>query len=180
MFTPLSPKWLEAARTRVCALANWPGHIKPGSRVDGLIHVVDLYPTFAALAGASTAKYKPLDGVNVWDTIATGQPSPRIEIVYDLEPYRAALRQGDWKLVWRTILPTKVELFNLAEDPYEKNNLAGAHPEKVAALQQRANELAQGAAKPLFLLEQMKVVMKNMQGQPVLPGEDDFETGDLP
>ena len=152
--------------TRVCALANWPGHIKPGSRVDGMIHVVDLYPTFAALAGASTAKCKPLDGLNVWDTIATGQPSPRTEMVYNLEPYRAALRQGDWKLVWRTILPTKVELFNLAEDPYEKNNLAGAHPEKVAALQQRANELAQGAARPLFLLEQMKVVMKNMQGQP--------------
>ena len=61
----------------------------------------------------------------------------------------------------------------------QKNNLAGAHPEKVAALPQRANELAQGAAKPLFLLEQMKVVMKNMQGQPVLPGEDDFESGDL-
>jgi len=166
--------------TRVCALANWPGHIKPGSRVDGLIHVIDLYPTFAALAGASTAKCKPLDGLNVWDTIATGQPSPRTEIVYNLEPYRAALRQGDWKLIWRTILPAKVELFNLAEDPYEKNNLAGAHPEKVAALQQRANELAQGAAKPLFLLEQMKVVMKNMQGQPVLPGDDDFESGDLP
>ena len=137
-------------------------------------------PTFTALAGASTARCKPLDGVNVWDTIATGQSSPHAEMAYDLEPYRAALRQGDWKLVWRTILPTKVELFNLAEDPYEKNNLAGARPEKVAALQQRANELAQGAAKPLFLLEQMKVVMKIMQGQPVLPGEDDFESGDLP
>ena len=78
-------------------------------------------PTFTALAGASTAKCKPLDGVNVWDTIAAGQPSPRTEMVYNLEPYRAALRQGDWKLV-----------------------------------------------------------MKNMQGQPVLPGEDDFESGDLP
>jgi arylsulfatase B len=166
--------------TRVCALANWPGHIEPGTRVDGLIHVVDLYPTFAALAGAPTTHCKPLDGLNVWGAIAEGKPSPRTEIVYNIEPYRAALRQGDWKLVWRTILPTKVELFNLAEDPFEKNNLAAANPDKVAALQQRANELAQGAAKPLFLLEQMKVVLKNMQGQPVLPGEDGFESGDLP
>ena len=67
-----------------------------------------------------------------------------------------------------------------AEDPCEKNSLADANPEKVAALQKRANDLAQGAAKPLFLMEQMKVVMKNMQGQPVLPGEDGFESGDLP
>jgi arylsulfatase A-like enzyme len=165
--------------TRVCALANWPGHIQPGRR-DGLIHVVDLYPTFAALAGASTAKCKPLDGLNVWDTIAESKPSPRTEIVYNIEPYRAAVRQGDWKLLWRTILPAKVELFNLAEDPYETNNLAAANPDKVAALQQRANDLAKGAAKPLFLVEQMKVVMKNMQGQPVLPGEDGFDSGDLP
>ena len=166
--------------TRVCALANWPNRIKPGTRVDGPIHVVDLYPTFAALAGASTAKCKPLDGLNVWDAIAEGKPSPRTEVVYNLEPYRCALREGDWKLVWRTLLPTKIELFNLAEDPYEKNNLADANPEEVAALQKRANDLSQGAAKPLFLLEQMKVVMKNMQGQPVLPGEDGFESGDLP
>src|SRR6202012_4116599 len=35
--------------TRVCALANWPGHIKPGLTVDGIIHVVDLFPTLAGL-----------------------------------------------------------------------------------------------------------------------------------
>ena len=29
---------------RVAACANWPGHIKPGT-VDGMIHVVDMYPT---------------------------------------------------------------------------------------------------------------------------------------
>ena len=52
-------------------LANWPGHIK-AQTVDGIMHAVDLYPTFAALAGASTAKCKPLDGVNVWGTIARG------------------------------------------------------------------------------------------------------------
>ena len=72
---------------------------------------IDLYPTFAALAGASTAKGKPLDGLNVRDTIVEVKPSPRTEVVYNIEPYRCALRQGDWKLIWRTILPTKVELF---------------------------------------------------------------------
>ena len=71
--------------TRVCALANWPGHIKPGT-VDGVIHAVDLFPTLAALAGASTAKSKPLDGVNVWDTISQGKPSPRSEVIYNISP----------------------------------------------------------------------------------------------
>lgn len=166
--------------TRVCALANWPGVIRPGSRVGGLIHVVDLFPTIAGLAGASTAGCKPLDGLNVWETIAEGKPSPRTEVVYNLEPYRCGIRQGDWKLIWHTTLPTKTELFNLAKDPSETKNLADSNPKKVAKLQRRANDLAHEAAKPLFMIEQMKVVMKNMQGEPVLPGEDGFDSGDLP
>jgi arylsulfatase A-like enzyme len=137
--------------TRVCALANWPGKIQAGT-VDGMIHAVDLYPTFASLAGASTAKCKPLDGVNVWDTIAAGKPSPRTEVIYNLEPFRGGVRHGDWKLIWRSLIPTSVDLYNLAEDPDEKNNLAAAHPEKVAALQARLNALGTEAAKPLALL----------------------------
>ena len=159
--------------TRVCALANWPGHVK-AQNVDGLVHAVDVYPTVAALAGASTEKCKPLDGSNVWETVAEGKPSPRSEIVYNVEPFRGAVRQGDWKLVWRTLLPQKVELFDLRQDPSEKNNLASQHPEKVLAFQQRLETLSAGSVKPLFLVDQFKVVMKGLQGEPILPTDDDF------
>ena len=49
-------------------------------------------------------------------------------------------------------LPSSVELYNIAQDPSEKNNLAAQNPEKVAALQKRANELAAEAAKPMLHL----------------------------
>jgi len=162
--------------TLVCALANWPGHIKPDSTVDGIIHAVDMYPTIAKLAGASTAKCKPLDGKDVWQTISEGKPSPRTEIIYNIEPFRAAIRDGDWKLVWRTILPSNVELYNIAEDPYEKNNLAGAHPDKVAAMQQRLEVLAKEAAKPLALSYMVQTAMK--ANVPLLPTDEGFYTDD--
>ena len=159
--------------TRVCACANWPGHIK-AQAVDGLIHAVDIYPTLAQLAGASTTKCKPLDGLNVWDTIAEGKPSPRTEIVYNVEPFRGALRQGDWKLIWRNMLPSSADLYNLADDPSEKNNLAASNADKVAEMQKRLDALAKEATKPLFFVDQMKVIMKNMNGEPLMPGDDDF------
>ncbi len=158
--------------TRVIALANWPGHVRSGATVDGMIHVVDIYPTLAALGGASTAKAKMLDGVNVWPTLSEGRPSPRSEVIYNVEPFRAGVREGDWKLIWRTPLPSAAELYNIGQDPSEKNNLAARNPEKVAELQKRANELAATMVKPLFLETEFKALLQRLGMPPALPGEE--------
>jgi arylsulfatase A-like enzyme len=57
---------------------------------------------------------------------------PRRRIVYNVEPFRAAIREGDWKLIWRTPLPAALELYNLKDDPSEKTDVAAEHPDKVA------------------------------------------------
>jgi arylsulfatase A-like enzyme len=155
--------------TRVVALANWPGHIKPGTVVDQPIHIVDMYPTLAGIAGASLGKSKPMDGMDVWPTLSAGRPSPREETIYDIEPFRAAVRKGDWKLVWRAALPSKVELFNLAQDPAEKIDLSGQNLEKVAELQRWVEAQAREAATPLFLEETVGVVREVQMGTVALP-----------
>jgi arylsulfatase A-like enzyme len=48
---------------RVCGLRQLAGQDQGRQTVTGLIHAADILPTFAALAGASTAKCKPLDGL---------------------------------------------------------------------------------------------------------------------
>ena len=142
--------------TRVPALAWWPGKIKPGE-VPGMMHVVDLYPTLAAIAGAQLGKNKPLDGLNVWPTLSEGKPSPRSEVVYNVDPFAGAVRQGDWKLVWKAALPQKVELFDLAMDESEKANLAQDNPEKVAELQARITQLATEMKPPLVLMDAVRL-----------------------
>jgi arylsulfatase A-like enzyme len=156
--------------TRVAAFASWPGHIKPGN-VEGTIHTVDLYPTLVNLAGGTLGKNKPLDGMDVWTTISEGAPSPRNEVVYNIEPFRAALREGDWKLVWKTTLPQSVELFNLGDDPSETKNLAAENPGKVEELQKRANQLAAEAQKPILLEIEFKNMIERMHLSPSLPAD---------
>lgn len=139
--------------TRVVALANWPGHIEPGSVANQPMHIIDWYPTLASLAGASPDPTKPLDGLNIWPALTDGQPIQRDALGYDVEPFRAAVHQGDWKLVWQVSLPSQVELFNLAQDPSEETNLASRNRRIVASLKQRVEAMSKEAEFPLVLTE---------------------------
>lgn len=151
--------------TRVVALANWPGRIAPGV-VDGMMHMVDMYPTLAALAGADTARSKPLDGMDVWGTLSANAPSPRVEVVYNIEPYRGAVRQGDWKVVWMSLLPPSIELFDLTADPSEAENQAAVSPARTEELQARIVDLAAEAAPALFISESLRI---GLSGEPAFP-----------
>jgi arylsulfatase A-like enzyme len=86
------------------------------------------------------------------------------------------LRRGDWKLVWRTPLPSALELYNIAEDPSEKTNLADKDPQKVAELQKRIEQLAKESAKSLFLLHAFEAVKGSAYGAPALPNEEAYFT----
>ena len=155
--------------TRVVALANWPGRITAGSVVNQPMHMVDMYPTLVGLAGGSTASAKPLDGLDMWPTLSAGARSPRTEVVYDIEPFRAAVRQGDWKLVWWATLPSRVELYNLARDASETTNVAEQNPAITAELQQRVQLLSAGAVKPLFFGAVMAVAKPILFGSVATP-----------
>ena len=134
---------------RVPALVVWPDKLKGGRIVDELFHIVDLYPTFLNLAGGSLDQPLPLDGLDAWPTIAEGKPSPRTEILHNLEPRRAAIRRGNWKLIRSKRISDKSwtsELFNIADDPYEKTNLANKRLDKLEELSYRLGYYAAQAA----------------------------------
>lgn len=129
---------------RVPALVNWPGRLRPG-KVSSPIQIIDWMPTLCALAGYQPNRDLKWDGMNVWPQISGSAPSVTARVFYWTTPRSSALREGDWKL----IVPTtragkggKVELFDLANDPNEKTDLAARQPEKVAALKVRLAAMA--------------------------------------
>lgn len=150
---------------------------KPGQINSELIHVTDWFPTIVHLSGGSVEDL-PLDGYNVWETLSNGEPSPRKEILHNIdpidaywdshfEPYKhcrqAAIRVGDWKLLtgcpgngsWlppaESSYPIEYApnyfdninstfLFNIREDPEERNELSKVYPEMVNNLMRRLKE----------------------------------------
>ena len=121
---------------RVPTIFNWPAKLKPGV-VNEPLHMVDIMPTVLALAGAKSNPDKPLDGKDIWATIAEGRPSPHDDILVNVEAFRGAIIKDKWKLVKIALLPGKTELFDLAADPGEKNDVAAQNPDVVRDLEAR-------------------------------------------
>ena len=90
--------------TRVLGIVNGVGIQGPGSLRAGLMHAVDWAPTLLAAAGASEhwlPGASPVDGVSVWPMLSVDAPSPRADILNNINQVTggAALRSGRWKIV---------------------------------------------------------------------------------
>lgn len=120
--------------TRVCAFANWPGRLKP-HRFATAMHCVDWFPTIAELVGYEPKDDLQWDGISQWSALSTAAPNTTPRNIYISTGNASSLRFGDWKLIARS--KGESELFNIAEDPFEKTNLANTEPGKVAELTER-------------------------------------------
>jgi arylsulfatase A-like enzyme len=141
---------LHEGGVRAVALVHWPGKVQPGVVME-LMHAVDLYPTLLKLAGANLAQPKPIDGLDLWDSIAEGKPSPRKELLINAEDFRGAIRIGEWKLIVYTVLPERIELYQLKADPSEEDNQAERESERVHTLLKRLSEYAWEMAPSKYL-----------------------------
>ena len=126
------------------AMASWRGTLEPRKETAPL-HVVDWMPTLSRLGGYEMEEDLNWDGKDVWPIIAgTAKEIPSRVLYWEGPGHRSAvLREGDWKLVVHHASGgDKIELFNLADDPYEKHDLAADNADRVARMQKLLAEQA--------------------------------------
>ncbi|MCX6905435.1 MAG: arylsulfatase [Verrucomicrobia bacterium] len=140
---------------RVPLLARWPGHIKPGTETRQIASLVDLTATAAAITGQKLPAGAAPDSFSLLPLLASsGQTPARDHIVVQQNGVRGmAIRQGDWKYIpggegrrggQRQAKQSGAasegaevsggQLFNLAKDLGESQNVAAQHPDVVAQL----------------------------------------------
>ena len=143
---------------RVCSFATWPGKIPSGITIDEPLHAVDWFPTLVKLSGAPAEQTLAPDGLDIWPVLTQNAESPHEALLLPgMAPDKMALRMGDWKLLLNPsdkdaedvksseTSSGKMELYNLASDIAEKNNLADSEPEKLAEMRHRLNTLIKDA-----------------------------------
>ncbi|HUT94683.1 MAG TPA: sulfatase-like hydrolase/transferase [Thermoguttaceae bacterium] len=123
---------------RVPALVHWQGTLAPG-KLDAVLSAMDWFPTLAALTGYQPEQDLRWDGKDVWPLL-TGQPEVGPRTLYWNRGGLVALRHGDWKLVGRRGQEWKYELYDLASDPHETQDVAGRFPDRLAELKERLAE----------------------------------------
>lgn len=119
---------------RVPFIARWPGRIKEGSTSDLPCAFYDMLPTLCDVAGVQPTS--GMDGVSILPTLLGRTGQKRHEILYwEFAGYggQQAVRMGDWKGIRRDMQKGNrtLQLYNLAVDLGEKNDIAAKHPEIV-------------------------------------------------
>lgn len=128
---------------RVPLIISWPGKTKPGSVCKTPAMSIDFYPTFAQIAAANIHPAQKIDGASIVplleaktiarDTLYWHYPLARPHFLGGRSS--GAVRKGNWKLI-EFFDDGHLELYNLADDIAEKNNLAEKMPEKTKQLRQ--------------------------------------------
>jgi arylsulfatase A-like enzyme len=134
--------------TRVPFLMRWPSRIRAGGVSEALISQVDLVRSFASLTGRGIAGGQARDSEDHLAALCGESKSARSELV--LQASVLSLRSGGWKYIPPSKGPRvnqnvdielgndpAPQLYNLAEDPGERRNLAAAHPDRVKAMSER-------------------------------------------
>ena len=132
-------------------LFHWPAKVKSGHRSDLMCAHIDVLPTLLDACSIKSDQAHPIDGRSFLSLLTEDRPDwPNRSIVFQTHRgdkpqlyHHFALHNGPWKLVHPSGFgkeqydgEVKLELYNLKQDPQQRNNVAISQPEVFARLKE--------------------------------------------
>ena len=140
---------LFEAGTKVPFVTYWKGKIQPGVS-DALVTQIDLLSSFASLVGSSETGP---DSENLLDAFLGKSKKGREAVVLEAAT-KTALRAGDWAMIPPYKGPavqnqvnielgnsSEYQLYNLKNDPGQRNNLAASNPKKLEEMKKNYQKI---------------------------------------
>ena len=146
------------AITRIPCIWRWPGRVKAGHVANEIVETVDMVNTVCALMGLEPMETS--DGKDI-SALLAGEHAPVREAGVTEFAWSKSIRKGDWRLVFypRELFADDFpdgfgELYNVAEDPWEMENLyfEGKHADKVRELERDLMEWLVTTTRPTTVL----------------------------
>lgn len=136
---------------RTPIIYKWPGHIAPRMDTTTFVSSIDMVPT--ALKAVGLEPTPEMQGINVMNREKLNRRSAVFseDFAHDIadinHPTKSLQHRMIMKKTWKLIIPNgtnspekEIHLYNILEDPLERNNIASGHPEVVKELRQQLNE----------------------------------------
>jgi len=135
-------------------VAHWPAGIRDGGRIvrGQAFHLIDIMPTLCDVAGAAYPReydgraITPAQGISMMPWLARADADTKPRTLYWQHENHAAIREGDWKLVTTNDRDEAAwELYSLAEDRSESENLVARHPDIAKRLRKKWRRWAEAS-----------------------------------
>jgi arylsulfatase A-like enzyme len=122
---------------RMPFIVRWPGHVAAKFSCDKLVHQADVMATLADILGVTLPPEAGVDSFSILPLLKGSDKPVRTHAVSCAGSGVPGFRSGEWKLIYRG----DGQLYNLAQDIGETNNLAGKEPERVKTMKAQFEEI---------------------------------------
>ena len=122
---------------RVPTIATWPKKIKPGTYSEHPSTFYDYYATVSDIINKELPY--SIDGISYYPTLIGEKQDKHDYLYWEFPAYggQQAIRVNNWKGIKKNLFkgPSKLQLYNLDEDPKELNDIAFKYPEIVSRME---------------------------------------------
>ncbi len=146
-------------------IVRYPRRIKPGTKVSRIAGAIDLLPTLADFAGIDFDAPKPLDGRSIAPLLTGGENDWKSRLLFSAWNKKATVRDDRYRL------QLAGGLYDIINDPREKNDLTDQRPEVAKRLRRNLDA---------WLAETALISSQASETRPITLAHPDAEFTQLP